>query len=146
MPASSLEDQVSIQFAHLRIASSLLGIGSVLGLFLAVIGIYGLVSLAVGERRTEMAIRMAVGAGQAQVFRAVLLDGLRAAGLGLVVGLLIALPFARLLRSVLWGVGTADPVSFGRGAVLLAVAALAASAVPAARLLKLDPVSSLRDG
>lgn len=146
VPPSTLDEQVSIQFAHLRIASSLLGIGSVLGLFLAVIGIYGLVSLAVGERRKEMAIRMAVGAGQSQVFRAVLLDGVRAAGIGLVLGVVVAIPFARLLRSVLWGVGSADPVSFGVGAVLLTVAAVAASAVPAARLLRLDPVASLRDG
>ena len=145
VPPSTLESQVSIQFAHLRIASALLGLGSALGLFLAIIGIYGLVDLAVGERRREMAIRMAVGADQRQVFGAVLLDGFRAAGLGVVLGLVVALPAARALRSVLWGVGAGDPLSFGLGASLLLAAALAASAVPAARILRLDPVRSLRE-
>ena len=145
VPPSSLESQVAIQFAHLRIASALLGFGSALGLFLAIIGIYGLVDLAVGERRREMAIRLAVGADQSQVFRAVLLDGLRAAAIGVGLGLVVALPAARALRSVLWGVGAGDPVSFGMGAGLLLMAALAASAVPAARILRLDPVRSLRE-
>lgn len=145
VPPSTLESQVAIQFAHLRIASALLGLGSALGLFLAIIGIYGLVDLAVGERRREMAIRLAVGADQSQVFRAVLLDGLRAAAVGVVLGVIVALPAARGLRSVLWGVGSTDPVSFGVGAALLLVAALAASAVPAARILRLDPVRSLRE-
>lgn len=143
---STYDAQLSLQFVHLRIASRVLTWGGGFGLFLAVIGIYGIVSFAVTQRTREMAVRMAMGAERRQVVGAVVRDGLKLALIGLLAGLLVALPAAWLLRSVLAGVSPLDPVSFGGGLVLLMAAALAASLVPARRATRIEPMSILRDG
>ncbi len=142
---SLLSDHLATQFMHLRLASRVLGAGGVFGLVLALAGIYGLASLAVSERRKEMAIRIAVGANRADIFRAILLEGTRSAAFGLALGLLIALPAARLLDSVLAEVSAGDPLAFAGASVLLIAASIAASAIPARRLLGMDPIQPLRD-
>lgn len=145
IPPSPLESHVAIQFVHLRIASRVLAWGSTFALFLSLIGIYGIVSVAVSQRTKEMAIRMAVGAQRSDVVRTVALDGLALAGLGLAVGVALALPLGQLVESVLAGVGPADPVAFGASVAVLLLAATVASVIPARRVTRLDPVRALRE-
>lgn len=144
-PPSSLARQHSYLFAPLQIASRVLRWGGLLGLFLAVIGIYGIVSVAVTQRTKEMAIRMALGAEKKQVLSGVIHDGMRPALLGLAVGMLLAFLGARLLTTILFGVSPMDPAAFAGGTLLLVVAALAASLVPALRALRIDPMQTLRE-
>ncbi len=144
LPPATYESQLSIQFIHLRVVSKMLGWGGAFGLFLALIGVYGLVSFAVAQRTREIAIRRAVGAGGAQVVGSMVRHGLWHALTGLAVGLLVLVPCARLLRGVLVGVGPADPVSMLAGIALLLVTATLASLVPARRAARIDPMVSLR--
>ena len=141
---SALDGQVSIQFIHLRIASRVLAWGGLFGLFLAAIGIYGVVSFAVTQRSKEMAIRIALGAERGQVVRSVAFDGLRLAGLGLALGVMIVLPLARLAQGVFYGVSPADPMAVGGGLGVLIIVAAAASLLPARRLTRIDPMGTLR--
>ena len=115
------------------------------GLFLAIIGIHGIVSFAVTQRTKEMAIRTAIGAERHQVLGAVIRDGMRPALIGLGVGTVLAYLGARLLTSVLVGVSPMDPLAFAGGTSILLFAALVASWVPARRALGIDPMHTLRE-
>lgn len=144
-PPSTLARQFSYQFVHLRIAAGVLRWAGVFGLFLAVIGIYGIVSFAVTQRTKEMAIRRAIGADTAQMLSSVVRDGMRPALIGLGFGVVLAFFGARALASVLWGVSPLDPPAFLAGVAILGSAALAASLIPARRALTIDPMETLRD-
>ncbi|HWJ12630.1 MAG TPA: ABC transporter permease [Gemmatimonadaceae bacterium] len=129
-----------------RFSLVLLGCFSVVALALAVIGVYGVISQGLAERSRELAIRMALGAQASDVVRLVLGESFKAAGLGLVAGLVISIMATRLLTSLLFGVGVLDPVTFSSVSALMLMAALAASYVPARRATKTDPVAALRIG
>jgi len=144
IPPTTYASQLSLQFIHLRLASGMLGWGGGLGLFLALIGVYGLVSFTVTQHTRDIAIRRAVGADATAVVRGVVRQGLGLAGVGLILGLLVVVPAARLIRGVLVGVGPADPVSLVGGVVLLALTAALASFLPARRAAHIDPMTSLR--
>lgn len=141
---TTMDRQVDFQFIHLRLASKVLGWGGGFGLFLALIGVYGMVSFTVAQRTREIAVRRAVGADAGQVVGSVVRQGIVLAGVGGVLGLAVLLPLAHLLRGVLVGVGPLDPVALGGGAALLAVTSLAASFLPARRAARIDPMESLR--
>ena len=141
----TLEQQRTYQFIHLTVAAAVLRWAGAFGLFLAVIGIYGIVSFSVAQRTREMAIRLAIGADRRQVLAGVTRDGMRPALIGLGVGVVLALLVSRLLSGVLVGVGPMDPIAFGGGAMLLAVTAFLASLVPALRTLGIQPMKTLRD-
>jgi predicted permease len=144
-PPAALETQFSYQFIHLRIASGVLRWAGAFGLFLAIIGIYGIVSFAVTQRTREMAIRTAIGAEKHQVLRTMIEDGMKPALIGLGLGVVFAFLGARLMTSVLVGVSPMDPLAFAGGTSLLLVAALVASLVPARRALGIDPMQVLRE-
>lgn len=127
-----------------RLAGTVLGIFGVLGLTLAAVGMYGVMSYAVAQRTREIGIRMAIGAGQPAVLGLVMRQGLTLVAVGGAIGLLAAIAAARLVRSVLYGENAFDPVTFvAVPAVLMAVAALAIW-VPARRATRVDPVLALR--
>ncbi len=142
---STFESHLSLQFVHLRVASTLLGFGGAFGLFLAAIGIYGVVALSISRRTKEMAIRAALGASRGELFRTVLSFGLRLASLGLLVGLGLAIPGAQALRTVLAGVSPSDPLAFAAAVVVLLGTALGASALPARRISAAVPMKALRE-
>jgi predicted permease len=144
-PPTTLDRQLSYQFIHLRIASRVLRWGGAFGLFLAVIGIYGIVSFAVTQRTKEMAIRMAIGAEGHQLLGSVVREGMRPALIGLALGMVFAFLLARLMTSVLVGVSPMDPLAFAGGTSVLLLAALAASIVPARRALGIDPMQTLQE-
>jgi predicted permease len=130
--------------AERRFVVLLVGAFGVLALVLASAGVYGVVTLVAAERLTEMGIRLALGARPTQVLQLVLGQALRLAAIGVVIGGAVALVFAPALQSQLFGVGSADPVTYaGVAATLLVIAAIAAYA-PARRAMRVDPARTLR--
>ncbi len=122
----------------------LLGIAALVALFLGVIGIYGVVSYAVGQRTREIGIRMALGAATIDVSRLVIGQGFRLAAAGVVIGVLGAAFLSRLMTPVIYGVSPADPLTYAVVAVTLVSVALLASYVPARRAAAVNPVEALR--
>ena len=127
-----------------RLATHLLAGLAILALFLATVGIYGVVSHAVASRRREIGIRMALGADKGSVVRSVVGYALVICGAGAVVGLSIAAGLTRFLRSLLFGVEPLDPLTFAMGALALVAATLLASYIPARRAAQVDPMDALR--
>jgi len=127
-----------------RIAAAFAGSFGLLALILAAIGVYGVVAYATRQRTHEIGIRMALGAGKRDIFRQVLGRGLHFTGLGLILGLMISFALTRYLRGMLYGVGTADWLTFAIVAILLCVATLIACFVPARRAASIDPMQALR--
>ena len=115
-----------------------------LALAVALVGLFGTLARAVAERRQELAIRAALGASPGRLLRHVLRNGLIVAGSGLAGGLLGAAAIGRGLGSLLYGVSPFDPLTFGTVAVAVVLAALAASALPARRAARIDPLGILR--
>jgi predicted permease len=127
-----------------RMAAGLLGVFGLLALILATVGIYGVMSYTVSQRTHEFGIRMALGAGTRDVQRLVLRQGLVLVAMGLLIGLLASLALTQFVATLLVGVGTADPLTFGGIALLLLGVALFAGYVPARRATRVDPMVALR--
>ena len=121
-----------------------LGLFAAIALLLAAVGIYGLVSHSVQQRSHEIGVRMALGAGRGQVLGLFLVQGMRLAAIGVVLGLGAAYGLTRLLSRFLFGVGANDPATFIAVAAILALVALAATYVPARRATEVDPLVTLR--
>jgi ABC-type antimicrobial peptide transport system permease subunit len=115
-----------------------------LSLVLASVGLYGVLSYLVAQRRSEIGVRIALGAQRGQVLRLMLADGIRPAILGLAFGLAGGLAAGRLIRNLLYGVQPTDASVFVGVAVLLLGVAIAACLMPALRASRLDPVQALR--
>jgi predicted permease len=127
-----------------RFIALLLALFAALALVLAVTGLYGLIAYSVAQRTREIGIRMALGARPAQVLRRTLGQGLALMALGGVLGVAAAFGLARLLRSLLYEVSAADPWTFVAVVLVLALAALVASYIPARRAARIDPMTALR--
>src|SRR5204862_1638133 len=127
-----------------RMGASLLAVFAALSLVLAVIGIYGVMVYSVSQRTRELGIRMALGASRADVLRLVVAQGLRLTLMGVVFGLVASFAVTRLIVSLLYSVSPTDIVTFTVVPLLLAVAALAASYLPALRATRIDPMTALR--
>lgn len=115
-----------------------------LALVLAAVGVFGVMSYTVSQRTADIGVRVALGADAWQIFRLVVGESLTLAAIGVAGGVAGALALGRGLRSLLFGVGLADPVTFGATALLLVAIALVASYVPARRAMRVDPMSALR--
>ncbi len=113
-------------------------------LFLAAIGIYGVMAYAVSQRRGEFAVRAAMGAEPRHIFRVVLRQGGRLALIGVVAGIVVSAAAGRVVESQLYGVSANDLTVIAGTAIALLVVAIAATAVPAARASRIDPASVLR--
>ena len=147
LPIAKLESMTDVQAASLAqqrfMMSVVVGLGAV-ALLLAAIGIHGLIASSVSERTRELGIRLALGATARQVVAAVVMPGIVLAAFGVAIGSAAALAAVRLLRSFLWGVQPADPLTFAVVIAGLLGVALMASLIPALRVLRLDPARTLR--
>jgi putative ABC transport system permease protein len=139
-----MSDVVGDTMAPSSFTGLLLGLFAALALTLAAIGVYGLLSYAVGQRTREIGIRMAIGASRRDVLALVLRKGIGLAGLGLVTGLVLAAGAARLMRALLFGVQPLDLATLSAAAAALLTVAFAASYIPAARATRVSPLLALR--
>jgi ABC-type antimicrobial peptide transport system permease subunit len=124
--------------------ATLLAVFAGLSLLLAAVGFFGVLSFLVAQRTGEIGIRMALGARREQVLLRILLDGLRPALVGLVLGLAASVATARGMQSMLYGTQSMDGFVFAGVSAALLLAAVAACVVPAWRASRLDPMQALR--
>jgi putative ABC transport system permease protein len=142
--AGSMDELLSVVLAQRRLNMALLAFFAAIAAILAAIGIYGVMSYAVTQRRHEIGIRMALGAQPRDVLRMIVNEGMTLAALGLLLGLLGAIVGTKYLESQLYGVRARDPLTFLSVAAGLALVALAACYFPARRATKVDPQTALR--
>ena len=140
----TMDELITESLAQPRLNFLLLGAFALLALILATIGIYSVLSYSVRQRVQEIGIRLALGAGLNDVLRMIVLEGMRPALLGLIIGVMGALALGRSISSLIYGVRASDPITFLAVAVLLAATALLATIVPAYRAAKVDPMVALR--
>jgi predicted lysophospholipase L1 biosynthesis ABC-type transport system permease subunit len=143
--AMSLERHLTMALFPVRTSGMLLGALGVVALVLAVSGLFGVIAYSVSQRTREVAIRIALGAQQTVVQRMVLRQGMKLAGLGVILGWVGALALTRLLRHVLFGVSPTDPLVFTCIPVLLLAVAFLACWLPARRAARVCPMVALRD-
>jgi predicted permease len=141
---STLSALLDDSVASRRFSTVLLSTFAGLALALAALGIYSVLAYSVVQRRQEIGVRMALGAQRGSVRAMVLRDGMRAVLPGIAVGLLGAVALARVLRGLLYEVSSADPLTIGAVALLLASVALLASWLPAHRAARVDPMVAIR--
>jgi predicted permease len=127
-----------------RLAAILLGTVAALALTLASVGLYGVMAYSVTQRTREIGVRMALGAAKGQVLGMVLGQAMTLVAIGLAIGAAGALVLGRVVAQLLFGMSPSDPITFGGVCLLLTAVALVASAVPAWRASRLDPIKALR--
>ena len=130
--------------AEPRFTMFLIGVFSAAAFVIAAVGIYGVIAFSVAQRTQELGIRIAVGAARMDVFRLVIVNGLRLTGLGLLIGLAGSLAATRLISTLLYQTSATDPVAFFASAVLFAAVSVLASYLPARRAAGVDPTKALR--
>jgi putative ABC transport system permease protein len=140
----TVDESLSTFMAEPKFRAELFAVFAGLALVLASVGIYGVLSQLVAQRTHEIGIRIALGASYQDVLRLVLGEGVKLIVAGIVVGGTAALIFTRLLSSMLYGVGTTDPLTFASVSLLLTAVALLACYIPARRAMRINPLTSLR--
>jgi predicted permease len=140
----TIDEIVEQQTGSQRFTTLLLGLFAAAGLALAAVGIYGVVSFLVAQRRRELAVRVAVGASAGNVLWLVLKDGLQMAAMGAAMGLIGAWATQKLIARLLFGVSPVDPLTLAGSAVFLVAVVLAACWAPARRAARVDPCMALR--
>ena len=140
----TMDELLTDSISPRRFSAMLVGIFAVLAVVLAAVGIYGVMSYTVSQRTQEIGVRIALGAQTANVRSMILAQTIKLTALGVAIGLAGAFVVARFLTSLLFGVGTYDPVTFLGVALLLIVVAMVAAYVPARRAMRVDPIVALR--
>jgi predicted permease len=139
-----IADVKSVSLAPQRFLMALLSALAAVTVILCSVGIHGLIATAVTERTREIGIRMALGATRARAVRTLAVPGIVLAAVGVGIGIVAARAFARTLRAFVWGVSETDPTTFAGVSALILLVALAASVIPALRVLRVDPAITLR--
>jgi putative ABC transport system permease protein len=140
----TLADLISSQASALQYVALLVAGFGILALLLSAVGVYALMANSVAERRREIGIRMALGARKWHVLHTVMRRAMVATGVGITCGVVLALGFARLLSTLIYGVSAWDTETFVSMPILLALVALTATYIPARRATSIDPMQTLR--
>jgi len=140
----TLVEHLNLSLFPARVAATLLGAFGLLGVLLAAIGIFGVMSYSITQRTREIGIRIALGAQSGRIFTLVVGEGLKLTALGLAIGLVCAFAGTRLMASLLYGVSALDLITFTGVSLLLALVAILACYVPARRAVRVDPMVALR--
>jgi len=147
VPMDQIETMTQIVYGsegESRFRTAVLLLFAFLALFVASIGLYGVMSYSVTQRTREFGLRMAIGATRGAILRVVLAKAAKLVGIGICLGIIGAVLLARLIASLLYGVSPFDVATLGGVSVLLAAVALVASYVPARRASSINPMDSLR--
>jgi putative ABC transport system permease protein len=139
-----MEDVVSDATARTRFDTLLMTVFGAVSMLLTAIGVYGLIAYMVEQRTREMGIRIALGAPAAAVRNSVVMQGMKLAAVGIVLGVAGALALGRVLAGFLFGVTARDPLVFLATSLVVAFAAFVATLLPARRASRVDPVVALR--
>jgi putative ABC transport system permease protein len=142
--AKTMKQAIGDDLLEYRLGAGVAAAMGAIGLILAVIGIYGIVSFSTAQRTREIGIRMALGGSAGDVIRLILQQGVRMVIIGLGVGMLAALAITRAMTGLLVGVSPSDPLTYATVALLLAAVALLACWIPARRATRVDPGVALR--
>jgi putative ABC transport system permease protein len=140
----TMDEVISQTYGTIRFPMVLLWIFSALALALSGVGLFGVMSYTVSRRTHEIGIRIALGAGRAEVLRLVLREGLGVTAIGVFLGVTGALALSRVMAGYVYGVTATDPVTFIAASLLLGAVALLASYIPAQRASTVDPIVALR--
>ncbi|MEO8467601.1 MAG: ABC transporter permease [Gammaproteobacteria bacterium] len=143
-PLRTMRDVYDQSLARTSFALVMLGVAAAMALFLGVVGIYGVMSYVVSERRREIGIRAALGAQRGQLQRMFVLHGLALAAVGVAIGLVAAAALARLMSTLLYGVSPLDPITYAVVPMILGAATVLASYLPARRAVSVSPVEALQ--
>jgi putative ABC transport system permease protein len=141
----TMTERADLSLANRRMSLTLAGAFGILALFLAAVGIYGVLSYLVTQRRREIGIRMALGSTQGRIVNLVLREGLVLVAIGLALGMACAAALRSAIAGQIYGVRALDPLVMGSVIALLGLVALLACAVPARRAMKVDPVIVLNE-
>jgi predicted permease len=144
LQAGALSDLTAFGLLPQRVATWCAAAVGGIALLLATIGVYGITSHSVAQRRREIGIRIALGARRRQVLGMTMVQAVTLTAISAGIGLAIAAAVAQLLTGFLYGITALDPISFGGAAITLAIVAVLASAIPARRAASIDPVEALR--
>ena len=139
-----LHDWLDESAAQPRFTTTLSGVFALVALLLAAVGVYGVLSYSVSQRTQEIGVRMAIGAERSQIMGLVLRGGMGWALAGIVTGLLGAFALSNVLGTLLFEVRARDPITYSAVGVMLALVAMLACYIPAARATRIDPVTALR--
>jgi predicted permease len=143
-PMLTLDEATGIVLFPQRIAAIVTGTLGLVGLLLAAVGLYGVIAFSTTRRTREIGIRLALGARGADVLRMIVGEGMRLAGIGVAVGVLLAAAATRVMASLLFDVSPLDPLTFAAMSALFVLVALAATWLPARRAARAEPMSVLR--
>jgi putative ABC transport system permease protein len=147
LPAFSMSPLATVldnSVAERRFSMLLLALFAVIALFLAAVGLYGVVAYSVSQRTREIGLRLAIGAARGDVLRMIVGGGMKLAAVGITIGLAGAVLLARLVGSLLFEVTPVDPPSYAATAALLLAVAALACLVPAMRAMRVDPIVALQ--
>jgi ABC-type antimicrobial peptide transport system permease subunit len=140
----SFESVVDLSLAPRRYYTLLIGVFAAVAMLLAAIGIFGVISVMVSQRRSEIGVRVALGAAPDSILRMVIWHAFQLIGMGLAIGLAGALALTKVVETLLFNVEATDPLTFAGSALVLLLAGLAASALPAWNAARVDPLVALR--
>jgi putative ABC transport system permease protein len=141
---ATLRQSMQLSLLSYRLAAGLIAAIAILGIFLAGVGLYGLVAYSVSRRTHEIGVRVAMGAERTDVLALIFREAVSRLAIGAVIGLGVALAAAQILRSALYGVSPADPIGVGAAVAVVAAVGLLAVYVPAQRAIRVDPLVALR--
>jgi predicted permease len=141
----TMEERLYDSLARQRFATTMLGAFAAFALLLAAVGVYGVISYLVTQSTHDIGLRVALGAQPGQILGLVVRQGMLLAGVGIGVGLIVSAALTRVMAGLLFGVSATDAATFAGVAVTLAAVAFAASAIPARRATRIDPMTALRE-